>query len=61
MEIQIMKEYFTLSRKLVKYYSSEYVFHNSTLAIVNINIAVSVDTMHYACTTHDCSLFAAVR
>jgi len=56
-----MKEYFTLSRKLVKYYSSDYVLPISTLAIVSINIAVSVDTMHIACTTHVCNLFAAVR
>jgi len=33
----------------------------STLAIVSINIAVGVDTMHIACTAHACSLFAAIR
>ncbi|XP_024888842.1 uncharacterized protein LOC112465499, partial [Temnothorax curvispinosus] len=32
----------------------------SVLAIVSINITVSVDTMHIACTAHACSLFAAV-
>ncbi|XP_071625426.1 uncharacterized protein [Temnothorax longispinosus] len=32
----------------------------TVLAIVSINITVSVDTMHIACTAHACSLFAAV-
>ncbi|XP_071567994.1 odorant receptor 2a-like [Temnothorax nylanderi] len=32
----------------------------SALAIVSINITVGVDTMHIACTSHACSLFAAV-
>ncbi|XP_071625437.1 uncharacterized protein [Temnothorax longispinosus] len=32
----------------------------SVLAIVSINITLSVETMHIACTAHACSLFAAV-
>ncbi|XP_071625439.1 uncharacterized protein [Temnothorax longispinosus] len=49
-EIRVMKEYSMLSQKLVKLY----------LTIVSINITLSVETMHIACTAHACSLFAAV-
>ncbi|XP_071580842.1 odorant receptor 2a-like [Temnothorax nylanderi] len=35
-------------------------FYIFALAIVSINITVGVDTMHIACTSHACSLFAAV-
>ncbi|KAL6445880.1 hypothetical protein ACFW04_000933 [Cataglyphis niger] len=35
--------------------------YTSAIIIVGMTIIVSVDTMHITCTTHACSLFAAVR